>query len=464
MTTMQNRLFSISVVTALFVALLLSLGVSGAFAFEENTGSDAEGNSNSDVWVPKVPKKTTNPKPNTSAGAGGGIGGSTPKPSISVSSQSTWNAGTARSWGCTGVNSNGSPAMGAVRTVRFLADGVGWNAMLPGIVGQILKQTVSCKYPPSWSETSLSCVVSSTGNISKVSGTPIRLLNIYQATAYSTNRTVDNCRNSAQWINVSGTPNVYGHWEAQGSTIVEKCMWRTYTSADPRTGVTPAAELRNCYTVNNYNAFYAKGTLTCKGWTDGVHLQGYSFTENDCLDATTPNSLQCVVGGAPLIDWNGQSYRGTSVETLRNGGDVRMRWDTPTITGSGLQSIVATRSRLAVANAPWSNQFSLTNNWFGLQKTGSSQNALKDTAGTPWGTGLQTDWTAQWYQPTSSPTTFGPQYEYDADFLKQTVRITGVHPNGSWRTEVVNTTVRSKAACSAPVLGVSALRVVNGVS
>lgn len=456
--TLAVAVLSFSLIASGTAAFGLPPGLGGSTGGQHGGGGSGGGMTNP---TPPGGNKGGGNKGGGSKNRGGG-NSQAPAPSGFVRNvvSTSWSSSTAISWGCAATSGahNGQGVIGATKTTSYRVRG----AFSGPLIGDKLSERLSCHYPPAWSETTVTCIRTSTAHIDRVYPARNRVQSVTQNTAYASNPTLSNCLNSEQWITVNAVPNLYGHWSATGSTTGDRCAWRVYRTADPRTGAVPGDELRGCSRVI-LNPFTAKGTLTCRGWTNGVHLTGYTFTEDDCKNIPGNNDLVCHVGGAPTVNWNGQTWTGTSVEVLRNGGNVQMKWATPSITGSGLQRVISTRTRVAVADAPWSNSHTVANNWFGLQKTGNKNNALVDKNGTKWENELRTDWTGQWYQPTSSATKITPQYGFTADFQKTTVRITGVHTNGTWRTATTTTTVRSDASCQAPTLNVTSLRVVNSV-
>lgn len=321
----------------------------------------------------------------------------------------------------------------------------------------------TCLYDGSFRNETLKCVVSSTAVAKMIVPRSVSLASETTMSAYgSGDRSIQACRNSKTEARVNITPSEYGRYRVDAHSRVVNMTIQVATAPNGLTGVWEAPRIVGTSGEYTTNPFLADGYLTCHGWSLGVPDKSYQWNANDCGGSSgTPGDLQCLVGGDPLIGFHGETWRGRDAQLLRDGSDITMAWDAPSIAGSGLQNIVSTRSRMVVADAPWSSQQPIASNFFGLQRDSARQNALTSADGTAWGTGLTHKWTAQWFQATVSPTTLTPQYGFTADFVKNSVRITGINENG-FISEPTQVIVRADAACSGQPVSVSMLRVVNG--
>lgn len=412
------------------------------------------------------PPQSTNPGSPPSTG-GGGIGGGVPVWKYWQFNSLAVSPGISQA-GCAAQRADGSLFIAVKYRYRYPADmgltGV-QNLIRAGTFADhgIERLSSQCLYDGAWREETVRCVISSTAIARMVVPRSVTLATRTTQSAYSENRgSVDACRSSRTQAYVEVTPAEYGHYRIDASSRVLNAVIRTQTEPNGLTGQLEPPRIVSTSAEFTTAAFQADGTLTCSGWRDGKPDRTYTWTANDCpFTPENPSGFQCLVGGSPTVEWNGQRFPAREVQILRDGSDVWVQWDTPTIAGSGLKQIVSTRSRMAVQGAPWSNQKTLSENFFGLQRESQRQSALTGADGTAWKSGLTTQWSAQWYQATDSPTTLTPQYGFTADYTKSSVRILGLDEAGRWIVQPVTVTVRADAACSGQPVSVSTLRVVN---
>lgn len=343
------------------------------------------------------------------------------------------------------------------------------GAVYRGDISPVENIGTRCLYPPSYVDARVTCVLEVQVAIDLIMPRTASIASRTQGTAYAGDPTLGNCLNSSLTVPLYQSISEFGRYTFDSSATQQACVIRTYTSADPRTGITPGTALRDC--GSPYVRAGTPGTweLTCSGFRQGFSAGIPDWTMNDCLagGSVYEGQAQCSFSGTNTLDGIAQT---TPAQLMRDGVKRPVSFATPNLTGSGI-TVTGSQTRVLRdgSSTPWNSlgkgsAISPHNAEFRVFR--GSQGMLTTPTETNWQAGIVGDgWSVAgyWASDSAHPTLLSAEYLFDLTVAVQSVAVTGVEPiAGTITTETTTIQVPTTASCVSPSLSIEYLRAVNG--
>lgn len=404
-----------------------------------------------------------------SGGGGGGGGGTTPTRkyySINRWAEDGWSV-----TGC-GTDTYGRPAIGVTYRYSYpasmsVAEVAEILAFYPNPSTQGVHRVGDrCHYLPSYTDYRITCVLTNQVNLAQVQPVRRTLDNKSERTAFADNRTLANCERSDTHLSVGASVEDFGRYTFTGSATKMACQKRVYTSAHPRTGVTPAPELINCGSSYVDPAPEKRWELTCAGFREGWSRGNPSWTLDDCLPTGSSSPIfQCTAPGSNTVN----GAKTNTAILFRSGENNRVVYGKSEPRGKGITvNSVRTTVLREKGGTPWATAPGAYrtagpgNKEFRIERNGSSMLTSETKTRSVNGYAQQWDLSAVWASDAGKPTITKAQYFHNVTLRMTSVRVTGYNTDtGAISTTPITINVDTTATCYSNPLSTEFVRAVN---
>lgn len=321
--------------------------------------------------------------------------------------------------------------------------------------------TIACYYAESWDDVTLWCVDNTRVGIDKVAGPGSgRVDSRTKHTSFSGSQTLDNCRNSGQYVDLYVELDEFGRYTFEGETLGRHCTARYYRSANDLTGARPADAIVGCGGLVTFSSSSDRIQIDCVNGVSNDFRDPAEYTAQACLDRDLAQT-HCSVGGDPLF--NGAA-RNTEVEAFRNGRANTIKWDDVNIEGSNVVRQNVTDTVLHRKGTPWDSKSGSRSNrqvaYVDYVQGGNKKDALAGKIPAE-----VSDFEAGFYKASDGGKNarfqLQPEYTLDVTLRTEKAILNGYDPFGGIDYDTAPMEYDTVGDCMAPAINIDVLRSVN---